>query len=422
MNHLFSIFLSWCRQNRLHLAVGLVLLFGLAAAVIIVETPAIEADIANRTQQTLLSRGLDRVAVNISGRDVTLYGAVSSESALSAARQYSESIHGARSVMSTLEISPLRLSYLVLSRNLNNELAVEGELPNQEIANQVADIAKSTISHSTFTNSVMVNPEVNDPDWLTELQGIFIEGDRLSGMEIEIGAGHLSLGGLLDHYTDYSVLISRINQFRSGLELRFVNKIGISPGIVGKEVPLVNEITEETISLNIDAQASVDSSSVLQNGDTPVQSHQSLADEIEITRVEGAETSKNVAISRSEIEQCQITLNSIIFIEPITFTPNSSEISVDNDTKLFNIASKISDCPTFDVKISGHTDSRGDEEKNLLLSKLRAQAVMEAIIRWGIAPTRISAQGFGSSYPIATNETDEGRNKNRRIEVTLVSE
>jgi OOP family OmpA-OmpF porin len=69
------------------------------------------------------------------------------------------------------------------------------------------------------------------------------------------------------------------------------------------------------------------------------------------------------------------------------------------------------------VEVAGHTDSRGSDEYNLNLSQQRAEAVRNYLISKGVAADRLTAKGYGESQPVADNETDEGRLKNRRVEL-----
>jgi len=69
------------------------------------------------------------------------------------------------------------------------------------------------------------------------------------------------------------------------------------------------------------------------------------------------------------------------------------------------------------IEVAGHTDSRGSDEYNMNLSQQRAEAVRNYLISKGIAADRLTAKGYGESQPVADNATDEGRFKNRRVEL-----
>jgi len=80
----------------------------------------------------------------------------------------------------------------------------------------------------------------------------------------------------------------------------------------------------------------------------------------------------------------------------------------------------LKDNPDVSIHIEGHTDSIGTEEYNLQLSRKRAESVRNYLVSKGISPERITIFGFGASMPIATNQTEEGRALNRRVEVWFV--
>jgi outer membrane protein OmpA-like peptidoglycan-associated protein len=78
--------------------------------------------------------------------------------------------------------------------------------------------------------------------------------------------------------------------------------------------------------------------------------------------------------------------------------------------------------PATEIGILGHTDSQGSDEYNLDLSERRAKAVFDALVSKGILPERLRSKGFGESRPVADNETEEGRQKNRRVECLLLKQ
>ena len=77
----------------------------------------------------------------------------------------------------------------------------------------------------------------------------------------------------------------------------------------------------------------------------------------------------------------------------------------------------LSNDPSLRLSIDGHTDSTGTAERNRELSRQRAEAVQAALVAKGIAADRLQAQGFGPDQPLADNATEDGRAKNRRVEL-----
>ncbi len=85
---------------------------------------------------------------------------------------------------------------------------------------------------------------------------------------------------------------------------------------------------------------------------------------------------------------------------------------------IFNIIERYN--RTFIFEISIHSENLGDESINCKLSNERANAIRNYLLKKGIKPDQLIAQGYGSLYPIADNRTPEGRAKNRRIEINLL--
>jgi len=80
----------------------------------------------------------------------------------------------------------------------------------------------------------------------------------------------------------------------------------------------------------------------------------------------------------------------------------------------------LTDQPTVEIEIAGHTDSKGSDEFNMKLSQSRAESVMDYIVAGGIGQNRIVAKGYGETRPVAFNTTDEGRAMNRRVEFKIL--
>ena len=119
-------------------------------------------------------------------------------------------------------------------------------------------------------------------------------------------------------------------------------------------------------------------------------------------------------------EECVASLNAILAEEKITFAPGSTTIEGDALATVDRLAEVLRDCQDVAMEIGGHTDSQGRESMNERLSQARANAVLEAIMARRVRTRNLSAQGYGESQPVADNDTEEGREANRRIEFKLV--
>lgn len=104
----------------------------------------------------------------------------------------------------------------------------------------------------------------------------------------------------------------------------------------------------------------------------------------------------------------------------IYFDFNKDTIKPESEPVLKQIVQAMTDNPGWKLTVSGHTDNIGGDAYNLDLSKRRAAAVKQALVtHYHIAPDRLSTDGFGASSPVDTNDTLEGRARNRRVELTL---
>jgi K(+)-stimulated pyrophosphate-energized sodium pump len=105
----------------------------------------------------------------------------------------------------------------------------------------------------------------------------------------------------------------------------------------------------------------------------------------------------------------------------LTFATGSATILPESQEQLNNIASILKAYPDVRIRIGGYTDSTGNAAANQRLSQQRAHAVRQALIARGVAPSRVTAEGYGASHPIADNATPEGRARNRRISVRVTA-
>lgn len=109
----------------------------------------------------------------------------------------------------------------------------------------------------------------------------------------------------------------------------------------------------------------------------------------------------------------------LTFKSDFTFDVNSTSIRPGLYTELDRVAQVLSAYPQTTILVAGHTDSSGSESYNQQLSERRAQSVKNALVQRGVDASRIQAIGYGESSPIADNNTESGRQQNRRVEVRI---
>lgn len=103
----------------------------------------------------------------------------------------------------------------------------------------------------------------------------------------------------------------------------------------------------------------------------------------------------------------------------VLFAFDSAELTQGAQQRLQGLLPKLNDPSVASVKVIGFTDSVGSDSYNQRLSERRASGVAEYLISQGLAPNKVTSQGRGESEPVADNDTDEGRSRNRRVELHL---
>ncbi len=119
-------------------------------------------------------------------------------------------------------------------------------------------------------------------------------------------------------------------------------------------------------------------------------------------------------------EECVARIGVVTEARKILFDPGSASITADTQPVVDDIAEILQKCPDLKIQIAGYTDSQGREEMNQQLSQQRAESVLAALRVRRVPVASFEAVGFGEADPIADNETEAGREANRRIEFSLI--
>lgn len=155
--------------------------------------------------------------------------------------------------------------------------------------------------------------------------------------------------------------------------------------------------------------------SQLETQSTELQAERSARQEAEQRAAAAIASLQQLAKVKEEARGTVITLDGAVL-----FVTGKSELSALAKQKLSDVAKALNDIdPEKSIVVEGHTDSRGSDDTNLALSEQRASSVRDYLVSQGVAQERITAKGQGETQPVATNDTDEGRANNRRVEIVI---
>src|SRR5436305_1108766 len=132
-----------------------------------------------------------------------------------------------------------------------------------------------------------------------------------------------------------------------------------------------------------------------------------------------ADISVKPAAAPVDATVCQQLFSDLLAKGKIRFESGRATIDPDSAGLLDRLVETALRCPTANIEIAGHTDADGEDAFNQTLSEKRAQAVTDYLVKAGLPANRFTAVGYGSSQPVASNDTDQGKAQNRRIDFVV---
>ena len=150
---------------------------------------------------------------------------------------------------------------------------------------------------------------------------------------------------------------------------------------------------------------------------------ESRASEAEFARLEADLASQQVTSLTRQLENLQLRETEsgvVVTLGDVLFASGQAQLVEGGRSSLEEVVDLLQTEPDKKIRVEGHTDSLGEADANLLLSEQRAQAVLDALVSLGVDSDRISSLGMGEDFPIASNEDEDGRARNRRVDVILL--
>ena len=151
----------------------------------------------------------------------------------------------------------------------------------------------------------------------------------------------------------------------------------------------------------------------------------SSATAAELARREAELAAEQADSLRRQLENLQLRQTEsgvVVTLGDVLFESGQTDLRQEAHSSLVEVVDLLQSEPDKKIRIEGHTDSTGDEVTNLEISERRANKVLEALVALGVDPARVTTAGMGEDFPIASNESEEGRSRNRRVDVILLDD
>ncbi len=336
--------------------------------------PAIQTDIETRAKAALVDNGISSIDVDVDGRDITLTGMAATPQIKQAAERIAQ-VNGYNFINNEIHVAGEAISEApVRGHSLSIKLDKAGKV---ELDGILDAGSHKVLREATVKRYGKENVE-----------------DRILELDVPKAKGMPKVAVMI---------MEQLKGLASGEAILIGKKIdlkGTSPSkdnLSQVEQAMAGATEGYDITLNL---------SVADKGAKPL----------------GNEPVVAVAVqpaSKSQRRNCQKKFNTLLRSNKVRFNTSSSVLKKSSYRVLNKVAATAKKCPGMMIKIHGHTDSTGRNSLNKKLSRNRARAVAKYLAKKGIPESNLVSVGHGSSKPIASNKSNKGRARNRRIELTV---
>jgi OOP family OmpA-OmpF porin len=445
--------------------IPLVVLWALAAWI---STAPLESDLAGRSTAALRDTVLDKIRIEVSGRDVSLAADAFSEDGRRSALASVEAMPGVRLVNDETRLVPEARPFVWSAERDVARVTLGGSAPLPASKSKLIEAARAglggvdvadqmnlargapprfdsaalllldqigklkdgkvTISDTTISVSGMARDLGGREDIAAALKNL-PEGFSVGANEIKAPpyifqaykdpvAVTLTLTGYVPDNTVHAAIAGAakrkffnekvVDNLKAsvGAPARFVNAVVPALGALSRLSTGTLVVSDREIKLSGDAFYEAAAAQIRDN----------LAKDFPQGWHVNADISVKPAAAPVDATVCQQLFSDLLAKEKIRFEAGRATIDPDSVGLLDRLVETALRCPNVNIEIAGHTDAGGHDAFNQSLSEKRAQAVTDYVVKAGLPANRFTAIGYGSTQPIAGNDTDEGKAQNRRID------
>jgi OmpA-OmpF porin, OOP family len=434
-------------------------------------TLPVEADLAARSAAALKDTVLDKSRITVAGRDITFAADAFSEDGRASALASVEAVPGVRLVNDETRLVPEAKPFVWTAERDVVKVTLGGSSPLPASKNKLLEAARADLGGVEIVDQMNLSrgaPSQFDAaallllDQIAKLKDGKIELSdtkvSLSGMARDIG-GREAIGAALNRLPPgYSVAANEIkappyvfqaykdpvavtltltgyvpdNNVHAALAAaaarKFFNEkvvdnlkasIGAPSGFLAVAMPALGALSRLSTGTLVVSDREVKLSGDALYDAAAVQIRAGLGKDFPRDWQFKADISVKPAVAPVDATVCQQLFSDLLAKGRIRFEPGRATIDPDSAGLLDRLIETALRCPNVNIEIAGHTDGDGDAAFNQALSEKRAQAVMDYLVKAGLAADRFTATGYGSTQPVAGNDTDDGKAQNRRIEFVV---
>ncbi|KPF93738.1 hypothetical protein IP86_23285 [Rhodopseudomonas sp. AAP120] len=450
---------------------GAIILCALWAIAAWITTPAVEADVAERAAAALKNTVLDKTRLTPSGRDVTFSADAFSEEGRRSAVAAVEAVPGIRQVVDQTRLVPQATPFVWSIERDVVRVTLGGSAPLPASRARLADAARAEVSGVEVADRMTLArgaPSRFDAVALLLVDQI----GKLKDGKITLSDTKVSLTGMARDLGGREAIAAALRNLPEGYSVA-ENDIKAPPYVfqankdpVASTVTLTGYVPDNAVHAALAAAAGqkffnekvVDnlkasigapqgfatavapalgalsrlSTGTLVVSDREVKLSGDALFEAAVSQIRGelnkdmpqgwtvkADLSVKPAASPVDATVCQQLFNELLAKSTVRFEPSSATIDKDSAGLLDRLIETALRCPGAVIEVSGHTDSDGEAGFNKALSEKRAKAVVDYMVKAGLPPERFQAFGYGGTIPLAGNDTEAGKAKNRRIDFVI---
>jgi OmpA-OmpF porin, OOP family len=434
-------------------------------------TAPLEADLAARSTAALKNTLLDKSRIAVAGRDVTFAADAFSEAGRHSAVASVEAVPGVRLVNDETRLIPEARPFVWTAERDVVRVTLSGSSPLPSSKARLLEAARAALGGVEVVDQTNLaggapprfdNAALLLIDQVGKLKdgNITIADNKvsLSGMARELGGREAIASALKNLPEGFSVASNEVrappyifqaykdpvavtltltgyvpdNRVHGAIVAaagrKFFNEkvvdnlkdsVGAPSGFASAVVPALGALSRLSTGTLVVSDREVDLSGDSFYETAPAQIRSNLTRDFPKGWQLKADISVKPAAAPVDATVCQQLFSELLAKGTIRFESGRSTLDPDSSGLLDRLVETALRCPTTNVEIAGHTDTDGENASNQALSERRAQAVVDYLVKAGLPAGRFTAMGYGSTQPVATNETDQGKAQNRRIEFSV---